>query len=137
MVRNHIRQIAVGLGALSLALSACGGSNPQAAPSPSATPSITGDPGKQVLNYQACAKDGKQTIASVLPEAAKAPDLKIETATVAGQGPDMIRVGVLYNYNGGAAKHQVIFELHPSNHALTGEDTISKAAVDAIKAPCK
>ena len=137
MFSNRIRNLAVGAGALTLCL-ACGGT-PQAtaSPAPAATPKITGDPGKQVLNYQACSKDGKQTIATVLPDAAKAPDLKVETATVAGEGPDMIRVGVLYNYNGGAAKHQVIFELHPSNNSLSGEDTISKAAVDLIKAPCK
>lgn len=138
MVKLNFRLLGGGLAALAM-ISACGGGGPQATATatPAPTPSISGDPGKQVLDYKACTKDGKRTIATVLPDAANAPDLKVETATVAGRGPDMIRVGVLYNYNGGAAKHQVIFDLHPSNHSLTGEDSISRSAVDLIKAPCK
>lgn len=127
------------LATTTLALSAaCGGSSPQSTPAAAATPSIAPQTAEQrVLNYQACSKDGKQKLATVLPKVANAPDLKIEQTQVIGKLPGVVRVGVTYNYNGGAAKHLVIFDLNPDKNSISGEDTISQNAIKELTAACK
>ena len=126
------------LALIALAAGACGGSNAATSKQPAATPSIAAQTAEQkVLNYQACSKDGKQKLSTVLPKAANAPDLKIEQTHVVGQIPGNVRVGIIYDYNGGTAKHQVIFDFNPDKNTLTGEDTISQNAIKQLQAACK
>lgn len=121
-----------------LLAAACGGSDGQAKASAAPTPSIGAQTAEQkVLNYQACSKDGKDKIATVLPKVANAPDLKIEQTHVVGELPGVVRVGVIYNYNAGAAKHQVIFDYNPDKNSITGEDTISQNAIKELASRCK
>jgi hypothetical protein len=117
---------------------ACGSSTATTSNKPAATPSIAPQTAEQkVLNYQACSKDGKQKLSTVLPKAANAPDLKIEQTHVVGEIPGNVRVGIIYDYNGGTAKHQVIFDYNPDKNTLAGEDTISQNAIKQLQAACK
>lgn len=117
---------------------ACGGSGGPTNSTSSASPSIAPQTAEQkVLNYQACSKDGNYKIATVLPKVADAPDLKIEQTHVVGQLPGIVRVGVIYSYNGGAAKHQVIFDFNPDKNSISGEDTISQNAIKELTSRCR
>ena len=123
---------------LLLAAACGGGSGAQAKASAAPTPSIPAQTAEQkVLNYQACSKDGKDKIATVLPKVANAPDLKIEQSQVIGQLPGIVRVGVIYTYNAGAAKHQVVFDYNPDKQSIVGEDTISQNAIKELASRCK
>ncbi len=137
-MRNPIA-VLLPLALVPLAAGACGGSNAATASNkPAPTPSIAAQTAEQkVLNYQACSKDGKQKLTTVLPKAANAPDLKIEQTHVVGEIPGNVRVGIIYDYNGGTAKHQVIFDYNPDKNTLAGEDTISQNAIKQLQAACK